>query len=469
MSEFEFSDYTLTERLRETRLYHGDWPPLGLGVGDKLPNMTYINCQQVDDEPGTDYRTCQIENVCFNLNDHSLIVLKGAQPSCPVVNITGPRNLFETVFFYEDRYTDALTFKEDLILTISTPTILLSRSMTKNLYHNLHDNVLPMLQLVASSKTLRHANNRLVLAFDRGDVADGRELYNALGTVINLRAISSFNNSQARKAAAVCFQQIFAGTPRKTLWFQPSYKTRLFGPETLFSPSVIGKNIQVMAQRLKQHFGIDEPANLDLRPLYLAILHKTPLPAEFPPRFIVIFRRTRYRRLQNESELLHQLNVEFPSVSVLIINEEEHSLVQIVRLISSSIALIGAHGALFGLAIFLPRGAMIFEILPFAVYTDIAGHYKTLASLPYLRLHYRNSMSSEINSHTEAIFSALIPSYQDGGLSNKRVPVFRGMHHPFLHYRMVQDVVANVELIIQGLKDMMLDEINRAAKNKALF
>jgi len=452
-ASFDFSDDTLSDRLNDIHLTDTSDILLDFSVEYTLPNYTKVQCSQVDEKPGVEYRTCKVNDICFSLEPFGLLGLTGSGSSQPEINLSGPVNYFPFRLSFEEKNVD-----HDLgnipVIYIKNPTILMSRYLPENIFHRLHDDILPMVQLIASNEELRKAH-RCILFIDRSNLFNGLDIFQLLGAALKPENLLKISQKLPNKPKTVCFRNGFAGFPRKTLWFQQGLKRRLPGPETLFSPKVIGRNILTTTNWIKRQYQSSTYENANLNELYTHILQESALPDASPG--ISVISRSRYRRIINESELVSTLEKEFPAINVSLLNEDMDSFSKIVNVASESFAMIGVHGALLGVAMFMPRDAMIFEIFPFSVDSDNAGHYKSLSNLPDLNFHYRSMMSRVVSDIDEATLFRLTPSYQYGVKKASRTPIFHCCFNMFWRYKMVQDVEADIPLIIQGIKEMLLE------------
>jgi len=463
---FDFSDDTLAERLDKIKVNTADKIVFDAYYSDTFPQYTKLSCEQVDGREGIDYRTCHVQNVCRSLDGNLRVALhKHSGDEDLDVNSGGSSQLNPISFFHPDGHSSHGILKDGEKVTIIRNSVILHyRHLANNFYHRLHDDYLPLLELLAANEELASAE-RIIVFLDWAADSLAGNVYKKLGESIRMASIVEHYKKGMFPTRFVCFENVWIGAPRKTLW----YRSRsIFGPETLFPPEIIGKNVRKTVDWMKRNERLPEHSGLKLSPLYQALLNRTTYPSDTPRLKISIIGRVVYRRILNEAELIDALKEEFPQVEIEVIKEEiTDQTFKIAGQAAESFAMVGAHGALLSSAMFMPAGSMLFEIMPYATTTDVLGYYKVLASLPGVDLHYRSMMSAGGDASgpwDKARRSALTPyppSYQQGVKENKKIPNYKCCNNVFWDYRKGQDVKADIPFVLAALKSMMQDELSK--------
>ncbi|KFQ69426.1 Protein O-linked-mannose beta-1,4-N-acetylglucosaminyltransferase 2 [Phaethon lepturus] len=163
----------------------------------------------------------------------------------------------------------------------------------------------------------------------------------------------------------LCFTKSYVGLSKITTWYQYGF-VQPQGPKAniLVSGNEIRQFTKFMMQKL--NVSLEESSGEE---------------------YIVVFSRTINRLILNEAELILALAQEF-QMKTITVSLEEHSFSDIVRLISNASMLVSMHGAQLVMSLFLPRGATVVELFPYAINPEHYTPYKTLATLPGMDLQY---------------------------------------------------------------------------------
>ena len=106
--------------------------------------------------------------------------------------------------------------------------------------------------------------------------------------------------------------------------------------------------------------------------------------------------------------------INMSQVKVMTIDLDTYDLPDIISVVRSSAGLIGVHGSLLAVAMFLPQGSILVELFPYAVNPDHYTPYKTLCHVPGMMIAYRSWANGK------RIDSLPHPDW---------LPEFGGMHH----------------------------------------
>jgi len=475
-AKFDFSDETLEERLNKIFIYPKN-NQITLSFKRAVPEHTELQCVQVDGIDGMHYRSCRVKNACFLINPLRWLYLSpplnAKDKQDYEVDVGGPPGFIKSPLIASASQNSQDALGDDgAVIFVDNPTMIYSRFLSHNFFHRLHDDLLPLiLQMAAHDELHGKADlQRYVLWLDNSPVDAANDLYSILGEPIKISQFDEVVLGPKLKPKVVCFTNAFVGAPKKSMWYRSNFEAVGYRPEDMFPQNVIGKNLVTLTKWLKIRWSIPLYENFSASVLYSSLLSgvESVYPLTIPKLKISVIKREQYRKIRNETALIEALKKAFPTIEIAFLVEEYFGKsVELIRQASESFAIIGVHGALLTNALFMPKGSMVFEIMPYAVSADLIGYYKTLANLPHLGLHYRSMMSvggDESGPWDEAHLSCLDvlpPSYQQGVKSNTLLPNFQCCYNVFWRYRAGQDVEADIPLVIQSLKDMMLDELNK--------
>jgi protein O-mannose beta-1,4-N-acetylglucosaminyltransferase len=249
---------------------------------------------------------------------------------------------------------------------INDTSLLFSRFKPDNFMHVLHDDILPLhhtLELISSlSRQLETGDNRynVQLVFIEGwDLGPFEDLYQ-LFTRYNLMPKQDFPS----KHDMVCFKDAFVGLSTTTTWYQYGF-IEPQGP--LPDLLATGDHIHNTVHYLQKHLSIAQETTTDL--------------------YVILISRKDNRRILNEMDLSLKL-AQATGLKVIHLSFETHDLTEMIRLVSGSVGLVGMHGSLMTLSMFLPPSSFLVELFPYAVNPDNYTPFRTLASLPWMDIAY---------------------------------------------------------------------------------
>jgi len=162
---------------------------------------------------------------------------------------------------------------------------------------------------------------------------------------------------------AICFADAYVGLSKDTRWYDYGFH-KPQGP--IKGHEVTAEHVRPAAEFLK--------IRLDV----VALGDKE----------AVILSRRHNRLIVNEAELSVELAAML-NVRVRTLSLEETSLEEIIGRLSRAAVVVGMHGSLLALAVFLPPGAVLVELFPYAVNPDHYTPYRTLVNLPGMAVTYR--------------------------------------------------------------------------------
>lgn len=421
-------------------------------------------------------KLCRAKNVCWNLKEKRLEMSVGLYPHSTLpkqsdpyfTTLSGMRDNLFVVWFPHSFSTISKDLK---IAWVEDKALLMKRYLPVNTMHLLHDEVLPGLATILHHKNLREANeDRLIVTLDDVGETQNDELLEWLGQLWRL------NNLQAslrlRHGFAfhehldyICFNESYVGMDSpSTSWYQYGFENPQ-GPIKSSERSIVGKNVRTAVEWIKDELmGVEskltESHVKDLQEILLGSGATSVLEESRP--IISIITRSLTRLILNENELRARLEGAFPRARVQFIQQETMSIEDLVWEISNSVVLLGMHGALLSLSVFLPPKAVLIELFPFGIPAENYTPYRTLANLPHMDLKYAawtNPHEAEPfnvghpeRPYTEGGLKAFTESYKQGILATKTVPVHQCCYSPFWLYRIFQDTRVDSDEIIRLIK-----------------
>ncbi|XP_006635585.1 protein O-linked-mannose beta-1,4-N-acetylglucosaminyltransferase 2 [Lepisosteus oculatus] len=309
--------------------------------------------------------------------------------------------------------------------------LILNRFNPDNLMHIFHDDLLPIFYTMSQYSDL---DDEARLVFMEGwNEGTHFDLYRLLSNKQPLLKEQLKNFGKL-----LCFTKSYVGLSKITTWYQYGF-VQPQGPKA---------NILVSGTEIRQftRFFMDK-------------LNITREEVSENEEYIVVFSRTINRLIINEAELILTFAQEF-QMKTIVVSLDEHSFADIVQIISRASMLISIHGAQLVTSLFLPRGAVVVELFPYAVNPEHYTPYKTLASLPGMDLQYvawqntkeENSVAFPDRPWDQGGIAHLEQEEQERILKSKEVPRHLCCRNPEWLFRIYQDTKVDIPSLLEVLR-----------------
>ena len=320
---------------------------------------------------------CHFNNLCYNTVEDDLFIMAGNESVFENVDFSDGSILLELSSVKKhnvhQKFVGSIpveTTGKLKITWVKDTVLLFNRFKPDNLMHALHDDILPMyhsLRLISmtekerQSQTIEKPNIQLVF-FEGWDMGDFSELYR----LFSAHSIILKENLKS-KGAVVCFSNAYTGVSKSTVWYD-------YGFHTPQGPVDNIKVTDTMIHSLVKYV---------IKQFKLAVDNK-PSKSDY----LVLLTRKQNRKIVNEGEFTLDI-VQKLGIKVLNVNFEMFELSKIIEIIHNSKGIIGMHGSLLSLAMFLKPGSVLLELFPYAVNPDHYTPFKTLASVKGMGIVYR--------------------------------------------------------------------------------
>ena len=325
------------------------------------------------------------------------------------------------------------------IQVIHQPSLIFHRFNPDNFMHVIHDDLLPMFYTLrryfpdfgAGAKTF---NLDVQLVFmegrDEGSYFDLYEIFSERKPMLRMQSME--NNS------LWCFQEALVGISKATTWYDYGFKVPQGVKE---NHTANGQIIHQFASYVTSKLGImleTESGKSD---------------------YVIMFSREFNRLILNELELSFAIATTF-NLKVIRLSLETNTLNEIISSIQSSAGIIGMHGSILSLAIFLRPGSFLVELFPYGVNPDNYTPYKTLAEISGMDISYntwQNKMKQNTVMHPnrtkeEGGILHLSLKEQNNILTAEEVPKHLCCDNPYWLFRIYQDTVVDVESFTQVMQ-----------------
>ncbi|XP_059829152.1 protein O-linked-mannose beta-1,4-N-acetylglucosaminyltransferase 2 [Hypanus sabinus] len=383
-------------------------------------------------------RICRIESLCYSTEADEFVFFHGNasillpnlgsrrfQPA--VLDLSSVEDHTAQYFNFVELPVAALKFMQKPVF-VPDVALIMNRFNPDNLMHIFHDDLLPIYYTMQQFQDLNE-DSRLVFmeGWNEGLHFELYKLFSNKQPLLReqLKSLGSL----------LCFTKSYVGLSKMTTWYQYGF----------IQPQGPKANILVSGNEIRHftHF-IVEKLNVTT--------------SSSGEEYIVLFSRTVNRLILNEAELILALAQEF-QMKTIAVSLDEYSFGDLVRLISGASMLVSMHGSQLVMAMFLPRGAVVVELFPYAVNPEHYTPYKTLASLLGMDLQYiawQNTKEENTVIHPDRPWEQggiahLDRVEQERIVKSKEVPRHLCCRNPEWLFRIYQDTLVDIPSVMTAI------------------
>ncbi|MBN3305531.1 protein O-linked-mannose beta-1,4-N-acetylglucosaminyltransferase 2 [Amia ocellicauda] len=385
------------------------------------------------------YSTEAEEFVFFHSNSSVMLPNLGSRRFQPaLLDLSSVEDHNTQYFNFLELPTPALKYMPKPVF-VPDVTLIMNRFNPDNLMHIFHDDLLPIFYTMSQYSDLDE-EARLVFMEGWSEGAHF-DLYRLLSGKQPLLKEQLRNFGKL-----LCFTKSYVGLSKMTTWYQYGF-VQPQGPKA---------NILVSGTEVRK-----------FTRFLMAKLNITKEESPEPEEYIVVFSRSINRLILNEAELILALAQEF-QMKTITVSLDEHSFADIVQIISKASMLVSMHGAQLVTSLFLPRGAIVVELFPYAVNPEHYTPYKTIASLPGMDLQYvawqntkeENSIAFPDRPWDQGGIAHLEKEEQDRILKSKEVPRHLCCRNPEWLFRIYQDTSVDIPSLLEVLRQTVKSKPN---------
>eukprot|EP00053_Salpingoeca_punica_P019054 m.190023 g.190023 ORF g.190023 m.190023 type:complete len:871 (-) comp17557_c0_seq4:1593-4205(-) len=399
----------------------------------------------------TDSRQCTAHRLCLRTATNDLVLLRGpdtlidglpdARFDPAVIALSSVERHNVQWVNLVDLPVDAALLNSSRVEWISGSSLLFKRFKPNNIFHVLHDDLLPIFATLALKfdtwSDARQQSSIRPVAMEGWAPGEFAPLYNLFSDKPML-----YRRMLSEDTDFVCFERAWLGLSKATTWYDYGFHE----PQGPIPNKVVdGAVVRRFAQTVAAKLGIEGP--------------EQERADSTRGKQIVVFSRRRNRLITNEQQLIFALAHTF-GCSVVAVSMETHTFAEQVRELRQAWLAVGMHGSILGMAMFLPPGATLLELFPWAVPAENYTPYKTMASLPGMQLKYlvwTNTHRDRTTAHPTRIselggIAHLSQEEQEQIMQTETVPPHKCCSDPYWLYRIYQDTEVDVKEIIALIK-----------------
>ena len=329
----------------------------------------------------------------------------------------------------------------DGAIIVGKRSLIFRRFHPDNLMHVIHDDLLPMYytllaldsQFSAMGRNENEAFEMQLIFMEGWKSGPHRELYELFSVFPPI-----YKDDLLAEKKPICFTDAVVGLSKHTTWYQYGFE-KPQGP--IQDSNVSATDIHRFCSFVRTRLNISENN-------------------ESNGNLTVLITRKYNRLILNEFNLSFVL-AQTLHTKVLTMAIETHSMTELIAAVSRAKVLIGMHGSLLSLAMFLRPGSLLVELFPFAVNPVHYTPYKTLADVPGMGITYvawrnvdhRNTVVHPDNPWHQGGIKHLSLTEQAQILASREVPLHLCCRNPEWLFRIYQDTVVDTDAVIQLIRN----------------
>lgn len=400
-------------------------------------------------------RMCHFVNLCYFAEQDSYLFFHSEKSlvenipenrySPALVEVSSVCNHTYSYFNYVDMPVSSSRLFH--INWVSTPVLIIKRFKPDNLMHVIHDDILPIYHKLKLLHLAGNSSKRFSTTLVLDDTWEEGPFFKLYNILSDSQPILKSNLRDT--SGLTCFHNARVGLPKSTTWYDYGFHQ----PQApLIDRKVSTVEVGSMVGYIQRELGL--ALSMDKND------------------YVVLISRKSTRLIVNEMELSLSLSREL-GIKVVHVSQEQYSIEQLIETVSNARGIIGMHGSLLTLAIFLPPGSFLIELFPYAVNPDHYTPYKTLVTLPGMDIEYkswRNMDPKKSKGHSElGGLENLSIAEQEEIMNQAEVPRHICCSDPSWLYHIYQDTEVDIHAIIELTKSSLRisnTDSERSADNK---
>ncbi|KAJ8023657.1 Protein O-linked-mannose beta-1,4-N-acetylglucosaminyltransferase 2 [Holothuria leucospilota] len=401
---------------------------------------------------------CNFRNICYSHADEVFVMIKNDESFAernyslpvfyfnesgkgrfPVILRTDSVNLTTAVgAFYPFQYlevsSDFISRRGYQFINYLEGKYLLYHPFVQtNIMHFLHDDLLPIFTTMSRYDDMTDVPVRTLVAHS-SPLTYGSEL---LKLVSKYDPISQTVLSLEPKESLTCFEDMWVGLSRETVWYQYGFNGIVEGHVSESKLNL--EYIKQFTDFVKKGFKISQVCT--------------------DTNYGVLFSRKGTRLILNEKDLSKAI-AKTLDIDVIEVSMEHNSVPEIIKIISCAKFATGVHGSLLIFSMFLPQSSLLLELYPFAMNPNDYTTYRTLVSVSGMDVEYltwrntnrSNTVTHDSNHAIHGGINHLSIEEQERIRNSNEVPPHPCCYDPEFRFRLNQDTVVDIPSVVDILK-----------------
>lgn len=428
-------------------------------------------------------RVCRIKNLCFDPTRNLFFILKnGATIIQNGKQLNDSRLVDGTSIDGHNRFfIDYVESDPSIILNrpvhwVDRVTYIIARFHRMNIMHTLHDDFMGLFHLAKLHGPANQEDPTAPFSLDTNIFFSdwyGKEYYDYLFRMISQNPLQYRSEWRKSTNHPICFAQAIVGNSKHSTWYNYGFME----PQAPIPNKVVsGLHVRDGARYIMRRLGIaswyeDVVKDLHKRMIKDIALRQSSNVKQYNQElleedghFVTIFVRQRDRLILNLAELELTLTQTY-GLPVRQVRMEDQTLTQQIMILRSTMVAIGLHGSALIFGIFLPPGAVLVELFPFAVPPQNYTPYKTMTQLPGMRITYKawknvHLQNNQPHPDRQPEQGGLLHLSEQDRLSiqnSTTVPPHLCCRDPIWLYRIYQDTIVEIEELISVIDEGLIE------------
>ena len=385
---------------------------------------------------------CRMKNMCYNslidefvvfLDDTSILENVDIIDGAITVDLSSLKN-------HNNRQLSVSTLPSSVFDQLSATwvddsTLLFQRFLPENVMHMFHDDIIPLhqtLQLihyVSEQPPYSPFDVNIFLYEDKKSQEDDINQYFEIFSGTKLIFKNNYYDERL-----TCFRDMYIGLVKSTVWYDYGF-AKYQGP--IGNMRVSSPHIRTTAEFVKHRLDI-----------------QTELTSSND--YVVVLNRKENRKILNAGDLTLGI-VKSLGLKVVNLDLDSYDLVNLISYVSNARGVVGMHGSLMILSMFLQPGAFVVELFPYAVNPDHYTPYKTLCHIKGMNIHYhswanqilQNSLAHPDWPRESGGITHLPKEEREVIMKQTEVPRHVCCEDPSWLYHIYQDTIVDCDAVVQ--------------------
>lgn len=353
------------------------------------------------------FRVCKVKNLCYDpptdkffiFKDVSSLELNTPKNRSYLVDMTSIDGHNRFFFDYQEVHPDR--YEQRSFRAVEKLTFLIARFHSYNIMHTVHDDFIGLYLLhrmfapnLDPDPTFSFTTDSNIFFTDSFKNLRYDYIFQLLTS--NPLQFREFYRTEPESTLPICFRDAVIGNSKLGSWYTYGFLEPQ-GP--IANKTVSGLLIREVAGYIIRRFHMPLWNENSIRGIVRELKEITEKRKSSKRReplfhsisdhhFITIFSRKLDRLILNENDLADRLERLY-GMEVRYVRIEDMHLMEQISILKNTVIAMGMHGSALILSMFLPPGALLVEFFPYRVPAENYTPYKTLCSLPGMRLAYR--------------------------------------------------------------------------------